>query len=338
MHMADALLSPAVGGAMMAASAASVVYSAVKIKKDELGEKKLPVMAVAGAFVFAAQMINFTIPGTGSSGHIGGGILLASMLGGFPALLTLGAVLIIQCLFFADGGLLALGCNIFNMGVIPCLLAYPLIYKPIMNKGFSFRRIMLASIISVAVGLQLGAFAVVLQTLASGITELPFGTFLMMMQPIHLAIGIIEGIITAAVLSFVYRMRPEIMESSVTGAPVHKTASVKRVVAALIIATVIAGGALSWFASSSPDGLEWAIFKTAGTTELEAEGGIFDIAAGVQRKTAFMPDYDYASAGEDGSSTGTGVAGIVGGTMTFALAGIVGFLISKAKKKAAAKA
>jgi len=338
MHMADALLSPSVGGVMIAAGAASVVYSAVKIKKDELGEKKLPVMAVAGAFVFAAQMINFTIPATGSSGHIGGGILLASMLGGFPALLTLAAVLIIQCLFFADGGLLALGCNVFNIGVIPCLLAYPLIYKPIMKKGFSYKRIMLASIVSVVVGLQLGAFAVVLQTLASGVTELPFGTFLVMMQPIHLAIGVVEGIVTAAILSFVYRMRPEIMESTVSGTPIKKSTSVKGVVAALIIAAVVAGGALSWFASQNPDGLEWAIFKTAGTAELEAEGDVFDAAAEAQQKTAFMPDYDYATAGENGSSTGTGVAGIVGGTMTFALAGLAGLLISKAKKKTAAKA
>lgn len=338
MHMADALLSPAVGGVMIAASAAAVVYSAVKIKKDELGEKKLPVMAVAGAFVFAAQMINFTIPGTGSSGHIGGGILLAAMLGGFPALLTIAAVLIIQCLFFADGGLLALGCNILNMGVIPCLLVYPLIYKPILKKGFSYKRIMIASILSVVVGLQLGALGVVLQTLASGVTELPFGTFLIMMQPIHLAIGIVEGVVTAAVLSFVFRMRPEIMESSVSGNPVKSGASVKGVVTALIIATVVIGGALSWFASANPDGLEWAMIKTAGTAELEADGDVYEGAANVQGTTAFMPDYDYASAGEGGSSTGTGVAGIVGGTMTFALAGIVGFLISKAKKKAAAKA
>ena len=120
MHMADALLSPAVGGVMIAASACAIGYSVKKIESTDLGEKKLPLMAVSGAFVFAAQMINFTIPGTGSSGHIGGGMLLAGMLGGFPALSTIAAVLVIQCLFFADGGLLALGANIFNMGVIPC--------------------------------------------------------------------------------------------------------------------------------------------------------------------------------------------------------------------------
>ena len=146
MHMADALISPAVGGAAWVVSAAAVAYSTAKIK-NELGDKKVPLMAVAGAFVFAAQMINFTIPATGSSGHIGGGILLAGLLGAFPALLTIAAVLVIQCLFFADGGLLALGCNILNMGVIPCLVVYPLIFKPILGKGYTVKRISLAAIV-----------------------------------------------------------------------------------------------------------------------------------------------------------------------------------------------
>ncbi len=335
MHMADALLSPAVGGVMYAASAASVVYATAKVKKDELGEKKLPIMAVAGAFVFAGQMINFTIPATGSSGHIGGGILLAATLGGFPALLTIAAVLIIQCLFFADGGLLALGCNIFNMGVIPCLVVYPLIFKPIVKKGFSYGRIALASVLAVIIGLQLGAFGVVLETLMSGVTALPFATFVALMQPIHLAIGLVEGIVTAAVLVFVYRMRPEIMENAASGTPVKKSVSVKGIVTVLIVLTVIVGGALSWFASSYPDGLEWAMEKTAGTAELETEGGIFESAADIQESTAFMPDYDYASVSEEGSSTGTSVAGILGGAMTFVLAGLAGFVISKTKKRKA---
>ena len=132
--MADALVSPAVGGTMLAVSAAAIACSAAKIKKEDLAEKKLPIMGIMGAFVFAAQMSNFTIPGTGSSGHIGGGMLLAAVLGPFPALITISAVLIIQCLLFADGGLLALGCNIFNMGVIPCLLVYPLISRPLAKK------------------------------------------------------------------------------------------------------------------------------------------------------------------------------------------------------------
>lgn len=332
MHMADALLSPAVGGVMYAASAAAIVYSSVKTKKDEFTEKKLPLMAVTGAFVFAAQMINFTIPGTGSSGHIGGGILLCAMLGAAPALLSMAAVLIIQCLFFADGGLLALGCNIFNIGVIPCLIVYPLIFRPIVRKGINFKRITVAAIISVIIGLQLGSLGVVLETLASGITELPPGTFIALMQPIHLAIGLVEGIVVSAILCFVWKMRPEILESSLSGASIDKAISVKKVVLALAAAAVIVGGALSLLASSNPDGLEWAIEKTAETAELEAMGDVHDSAASVQGSTAFLPDYNFSNADED-SAAGTAVSGIVGGALTFALAGVTGVIISTVKKK-----
>lgn len=333
MHMADALLSPAVGVAMCAASAGALAYSVAKTTKNELSEKKLPVMAVAGAFVFAAQMINFTIPGTGSSGHIGGGVLLAALLGGHPALLTLSAVLLIQCLFFADGGLLALGCNIFNMGVIPCLVIYPLLYRPLIKKGLNPKRITLASILSVVIGLQLGAFGVVLETMASGVAALPFSTFALLMQPIHLAIGLVEGMVTAAVLCFVYKMRPEILESADQGTALGSGISIKKPVVVLAAATLIAGGAVSLLASSYPDGLEWSMEKTAGTAELEASGGIFDAAASFQERTAFMPDYDYAAAEEDGSASGTTVAGVAGSVMTLALAGAAGFIISKFKKK-----
>jgi len=316
---------------MCAVSIGALARSTAQIKKDDLCEKKIPVMAVAGAFVFAAQMINFTIPATGSSGHIGGGILLAALLGGFPALLSIAAVLIIQCLFFADGGLLALGCNIFNMGVIPCLVVYPLIFRPIVRKGMTSRNIAVASIVSVVVSLQLGAFCVVLETLLSGITELPFSRFALMMMPIHLAIGLVEGIVTAAILGFVHSMRPEILESVDNRTRIGADVSMKKVLVTLAVITLAVGGLLSIFASIYPDGLEWSMEKVAGTTELEAQGGVFDSAAAIQESTAFMPDYDYASAGEDGSSTGASVAGIVGSAMTLLLAGAAGLVISKAK-------
>lgn len=327
MHMADALLSPVVGGVMCAASAGSIAYAAVKIKKDDLGEKKIPIMAVTGAFVFAAQMINFTIPGTGSSGHIGGGILLAGVLGGTPALLSLAAVLIIQCLFFADGGLLALGCNIFNMGVLPCLLVYPLLFRPLLRKKLSKGRIMWVSILSVVVGLQLGAFGVVLQTSLSGITALPFATFAALMQPIHLAIGLVEGIVTGTILCFVFQMRPELLESALYGGAIPRSVSVKRVVITLAVLALLVGGGLSLLASSNPDGLEWAIENITGSAELEAQHEISG-AADIQNASAFMPDYDY----KDGEGTGTSVAGLVGAGLTFLVAGATGFAITAVKK------
>lgn len=332
MHMADVLLSPMVGTTMCVISAASIAYSIKKINKEELCEKKVPVMAVMGAFVFAAQMINFTIPATGSSGHIGGGILLAAILGAYPALLAIASVLIIQCLFFADGGLLALGCNIFNMGVIPCLLVYPLLFKPFIKKEVTIRTITMASIISVVVGLQLGALGVVLETYFSGIAELPFKTFLLLMQPIHLAIGIAEGIITASVLGFVYQMRPEIMESSIEGNAIKSSVPMKNILVAFTVITIFTGGALSLFASENPDGLEWAIGKIVGTTELELKDNLMQSAASVQEATALMPDYDFKNSGETDSTAGTTVAGIAGGIVTFLIAGAIALVISYSKK------
>ena len=333
MHMTDALLSVTVSSTMYAASAASIAYSIAKIKKDELSEKKIPVMAVMGAFVFAAQMINFTIPGTGSSGHIGGGILLAALLGGCPALLVISTVLIIQCLFFADGGLLALGCNIFNMGIIPCLLVYPFLFKPILKKKFSAGSIRIASVAASIVSLQLGAFSVVLETQASGIAALPFGTFVMLMLPIHLAIGIIEGVITAAALSFVLKIRPEILESAHTETVIQQTVSMRKVITILAIVTVVTGGLLSLFASSYPDGLEWSVEKTAGEAELNAGGHLQESAARIQEVTAFMPEYNFKSAGDEASATGTSLAGIAGGALTFIFAWGTAMVISTVKRK-----
>ncbi|MFO7984212.1 MAG: energy-coupling factor ABC transporter permease, partial [Desulfuromonadales bacterium] len=251
--MADALLSPAVGGTFWAASAAVIAYSSKKIRHD-LDDRKIPLMGVIGAFVFAAQMINFTIPGTGSSGHIGGGLLLAVLLGPHAALLTIASVLTVQALFFADGGLLALGSNIFNLGILPCFLAYPLIYRPLAGGDISPARITNASLFAAVVGLQLGALGVVTQTTLSGISELPFSTFALLMQPIHLAIGIVEGLVTAAVLAFLLRAQPEILAAAPDTGRSSAIPSLKKVMVALLVATALTGGVLSWFASERPDG------------------------------------------------------------------------------------
>jgi cobalt/nickel transport system permease protein len=332
MHMADALLSPAVGGVMTAVSVCAIGYGVKKIAGDKLDEKKIPMMAVSGAFVFAAQMINFTIPGTGSSGHIGGGILLAALLGPFPALLTLASVLLIQCLFFADGGLLAYGCNVFNMGVMACFVAYTLVYRPIVKKGINKKRITAASIAAAILGLQAGAFSVVLETVFSGVTELPFGTFVLLMQPIHLAIGLVEGLVTAAVLCYVHQVRPEALESSLENTRMAAGLSMRNVIAGFIVLALIAGGVLSIFASSYPDGLEWSMEKTAGTAELEREGPLYEAAGGVVEKTAFLPDYGLP--GDDsGGAAGTALSGIIGSVITVILAGGAGLVIHAARSR-----
>lgn len=332
MHMADALITPAVGGVMLAVSAGAIGYSVKKVK-EELDDKKVPLMGVMGAFVFAGQMINFTIPATGSSGHIGGGLLLAALLGPYAAFLVISAVLVIQALFFADGGLLALGCNIFNMGFFACFIAYPFIYKQIIKKSFTPKRITIGAIAAVVAGLQLGAFSVVMQTLLSGITELPFASFVLLMQPIHLAIGLVEGIATAAVLCFVLKSSPTLLDGNV--AVERESAKTRRkTVPILLVAALIIGGFVSWFASGYPDGLEWSMEGVAGTAELEAEGSAYHAAAGIQENTAFLPDYGFKDGEESSALAGTSVSGIIGGGITLSLACLTGFIITRFRKKA----
>jgi cobalt/nickel transport system permease protein len=330
MHMADALLSPVVGGALWVASAGLIGYSAKKIASEH-DEAKTPLMGILGAFIFAAQMINFSIPGTGSSGHLGGGLLLTAMLGPYRAFITLASVFVIQCLFFADGGLLALGCNIFNLAFFPAFIAYPFIFKPIAGALRNSGHLFAAGLTAAVVGLQLGAFAVVLETTLSGVSDLPFTTFLLFMQPIHLGIGIVEGLVTWGVLTFIARTQPALLE-------VSNQHNVPRfILITFVTATVLIGGIAAWFASSDPDGLEWSIGKVTGTEELEhSEKGLHAFLARLQEKLAFLPDYSFRSSvkapvkeNTGPISAGTSTAGIIGSLIVLLLAVSVGFILRR---------
>ncbi|MEW6219037.1 MAG: energy-coupling factor ABC transporter permease [Thermodesulfobacteriota bacterium] len=334
MHMADALLSPAVGGSMWAATAACIAYASKKVRQ-RLDDRAIPMMGVLGAFIFAAQMINFTIPGTGSSGHLGGGMILAVLLGPHAAFLVMASILTVQALFFADGGLLALGCNIFNLGFFPCYLAYPLLYRGIAGPRPSRGRITAGSLAGAVFGLQLGAAAVVLETVLSGISELPFRSFVLAMLPIHLAIGLVEGLVTAAVINFVRAAEPGLAGEVGAGTD-------RRVLLALLTAALITGGILSWFASERPDGLEWAMGRVSGHEELAAPtGGIHELVSGIQERLAPLPDYGFkaeapaesepeaAAAPDSPVSPGTSVSGLVGGILTLAIVAGLGFLLRR---------
>lgn len=338
MHMADALISPAVGGTMWAVTAGLIGYSSNRLKK-ELDDRKVPLMGVLGAFVFAAQMINFTIPGTGSSGHLGGGMILAILLGPYAAFLTLASVLTVQALFFADGGLLALGCNIFNLGFFPCFIAYPLIYKKIVGDQPTRGRILTGALLASIFSLQMGAFFVVLETLFSGISELPFGPFVLLMQPIHLAIGLVEGFATAAVVMFIWRARPEILSSAAKSRPIGNL-PLGRILIGLLVTAVFTSVVLSWFASNHPDGLEWSMFKTAGKKELASSGkGVRTPLTKLQEKTALLPDYSFkerAPKPEDGKKSswpavnpGTSLSGLVGSAVTLGMALLIGLALRR---------
>ncbi len=337
MHMADALLSPAVGISMWAASCAALAVSARRVRAQG-DDDRVPLMGVLGAFVFAAQMINFTIPATGSSGHLGGGLLLSILLGPHAALIVIASVLTVQALFFADGGLLALGANIFNLGVLPCFVAYPLIYRPLAGNGTSPRRIALAAFLAAIAGLQLGALGVVLQTSASGISSLPSSTFLLLMLPIHFAIGIVEGLATSVLVLFIRRARPDLAarESRATSA----RASLKPVLASLALAALVTGGVLSWFASAQPDGLEWSVAQAAGDAGLQSPvAGMHGLLKHVQDAVALLPDYDFPGTARAADlrgepawpdvRAGTSLAGVIGGIVTLALVCALALLLKR---------
>lgn len=323
--MSDALLSAPVAIVADVVAVGLLVAAASRLKNDKR-DNSVALMGVMGAFIFAAQMVNFSIPGTGSSGHIVGGVLLAAMLGPWAAFLTLSSVLIIQCLIFADGGLMALGCNIINMAAMTTLVAYPLLFRPLLRFPASGWKVMGVSLLACTAGLELGACMVTLETMLSGITALPFGKFFLLMAGIHLAIGIGEGLATGAVLLFVQRARPVLlMPDSARYASRRK---VKGVVIGFAVAAAVIAGGLAFLASSDPDGLEWSIQSITGSADLAPQhiSTLSQGAAAVQTTTSVMPDYDNT------------FAGIAGAAMVLVLVWGVSMILTRSRRRRAVAA
>jgi cobalt/nickel transport system permease protein len=200
------------------------------------------------------------------------------------------------------------------------------------------------------IALQMGAFGVVTETVLSGISSLPFSTFALIMQPIHLAIGIVEGVVTASVISFLYNAKPEILRSTVEADPAN-IHPIRTIVPAILAVTLLTGGFVSRFASEKPDGLEWSISKVTGQKELTGpKHGIHGALALLQKKLSFLPDYSFGKptgAKEPGAPApqgdisaqnikehtyevnrlGAGVSGIVGGALTLGLSLLIGLLL-----------
>lgn len=209
MHIPDGFLS--LGTAVMAwlFAVAALAYAVARTNR-ELGEKQVPLMGVMAAFIFAAQMLNFPVAG-GTSGHLIGGALVAILLGPWAGMLVMTAVVGIQALLFQDGGLLALGANILNMGVIACLVGYYVYFglqrvlssKPWVNLGSAFAAAWFSVLVtSIACSLQLST---------SGSS--PLHVALPAMAGIHALIGVGEGLITVAALGFITATRRDLLDS-----------------------------------------------------------------------------------------------------------------------------
>lgn len=305
MHMANHLVSPEVGSTMFLVSSVGIGYAIRKIKSDpkQLERADIGLFAATSALVFAAQMVNFSLPMTGSSGHIVGGVLLALLFGRAPSTLAMSVILTLQSLIFADGGLFALGANIFNMAIIPCLIVIPL-----MQKLIGQSRVMLP-IIATLVSIQLGAFSVVVETQASQITTLPFYDFLLRIQPIHLAISLIEAVVTVGLLALIQKIRGK-----------------RQAVYMLSGLAFSVGAFVSLLASQLPDGLEWASEKKSSGISLTSQDNFLQAVEKFQTSLAFLPDYSFATIHAN-EMLGTMLSGILGCALTLFAIACLGLLL-----------
>jgi len=207
MHIPDGFLNTGTAIATWAVSAGGVAYAVRRVNK-ELQERQVPLVGVSAAFIFAAQMLNFTVAG-GTSGHLLGGALAAILLGPWAGMLALTSVLAVQALLFQDGGLLALGANIFNMAIVGVLLGWGVyvgLRRLLGNKAWAT----LASGFAAAwISVVVASLVAAVELAISGAS--PLGVALPAMGGVHALIGVGEGLITVAVLAFLRATRPDLL-------------------------------------------------------------------------------------------------------------------------------
>jgi len=323
MHMADQVLSPTVACGFIGASVVGL-GAAATLARRTFHESKVPLMGVMGAFVFAAQMVNFPVL-TGTSGHLGGGVLLAILLGPHVAALVMAAILTVQCLVFQDGGLLALGCNVFNMGIVAPYLGHAL-YRAILGRRGgekSAGRLYLASFAAALVGVAASSAMVPAQIALSKQLAVPFSVAFPLMVGVHLLIGVVEGLITFAALAYLVQVRPDVLDVQVRG---KERLSRRAVVGSIAVFALLVGGLGSLVASGLPDGLDW-LWESKGYVKPaeEAHPTMAEVSKAHERM-APLPGY---SAGEDAPAYWTSLSGILGSAATL---GVV-YLIAMAVRR-----
>jgi len=327
MHMANELLSVPVAAGTLAIAAAGLGFISRKVRQI-ITSDKLALMGILGAFVFAGQMVNFQLPAMpGTSGHMVGAVLLAIILGPHLGAIVISSVVIVQCLIFQDGGLLALGCNIINMGLVPSYLGYYL-YRMVTNGRFSSMKAYIGAMLACMVAIEIGAVLVPIQAAMSGVLAVPFSTFLITMIGIHFLVGFVEGLVTVAVLAYLQQLRPDVVADSLPG---KVRLSRKAVLATLAVFTVIIGAGLSLLACDFPDGLEWSYAERPDQPDFEVAVSNEDsrIAAvdDFQSKYSLLPDYsaraselgEVAQQQADVGAGWTSFAGVVGSAVTMAV-------------------
>ncbi|WP_113704488.1 energy-coupling factor ABC transporter permease [Nonomuraea lactucae] len=324
MHVPDGFFNAAVSVSAGAVAAAGVAVC-LRGARRELDDRTAPMAGLVAAFVFAVQMLNFPVA-AGTSGHLMGGALAAILVGPYTGVLCLAVVLLVQGVFFADGGLTALGVNITLMGIVGVLVGwgvFRLVGGLVRGRGGVTAASFLAALVSVPVS----ALVFTLLFWVGGTAPIDMGTVAAAMGGVHVLIGVGEGVITALTVGAVLAVRPDLVYGArglatplvLRGAegattveaerPVATGAGVRPFLLGGIGLTLVLAGVVSFFASSSPDGLE----SVAG------DKGFLDRATGHLFGSWALADY-----GEVGGIP-VGVAGVVGVGLVLLIAGGVAY-------------
>lgn len=300
MHIPDGFLD-AKTAATTGLLAASGVSVALRQMRRQLPRCKVPLLGLAAAFVFAAQMLNFPVAG-GTSGHLIGGVLTAVLLGPSAAVVVLASVLIVQCLLFADGGVTALGANIFNMGLVGGVAGYA-IYRLVSRWSQGLRQKVLAAVFAAWCGTVLASIVCAGELALSG--TVAWSVAFSAMASVHMLIGIGEGLITALVVVAIARARPDLLESlgEADTRPGYAPVLAFGLLISLGLALFVAPFACSW-----PDGLE----KVASALGFEHRAVSTPLVA------SSIPDY--VLPGIQSAVWATALAGVIGTVVVFGVA------------------
>ena len=297
MHIPDGFLS-IVTSVICWLITVAILSMAVSRTNKNLGERQVPLMGVMAAFIFAAQMINFPVAG-GTSGHLLGGALAAITLGPWAGMLVMTAVIAVQGLLFQDGGLLVMGANILNMGLLTAAVGYGL-YRSAAGKNQTTKLIVAG--IAAWLSVMTGALATSLQLWLSSTARIDI--VVPAMLAVHALIGLGEALITVAALSFILRMRPDILGEESASAQ----GSRGWVIAGILITLAVV--LLSPLASADPDGLE----------RVAHDLGFISTAQSAPYQV--IPDYTIPFLGT--TSLSTIVAGLIGVLVVLAVAFLTG--------------
>ena len=324
MHMGNELLTLPVAGALFAGAGAGIAAASAKARR-QLDERRAPLLGVLGAFVFAAQMVNFPVlPGT--SGHFLGAALLAILLGPHAAALGMAAIVIVQCLVFQDGGLLALGANLLNMALAGPYAAWAAFRALAPASGEIGRpRLYAASFAAALASVLAGAILVPFEAAASGVVRIPLAAFVGTMAGVHAVIGAAEGALTFAVLAALARMRPDLLPGA---RPAPGGLPLAAVAASLAAAALLVGAFLSLAASGKPDGLESTLERTKAAEDAPPDPAA-RAADRAGEKIAILPDYTRPG----GGWYWTTVSGVLGCLLVLGLAAAARRAIAARRKE-----